>query len=281
MITAEFDYQAPKDLSSVLKLLKQNADHAKILGGGMTLLPMLNLGLISPELLISLRSVGELKGIRLDNETVMIGAATTHYTVSTNPLIHQYAPLIGLAAGLIGDAQVRNRGTIGGSLAHADPAANYLTAVIALDSTIELAGATGFRSVPAKDFFSDVMSTLLADDEIIVSVRIPQFSAATGYSFQKFTRVKGAFPIVCAAARIDGKEGWGRLVIGGVTGVPIAIKLQAGEADLKALGNTIRAGASNALEDQNGDSEYKQEMAVVYGLRAFEEAYARARRVVA
>lgn len=281
MITAEFDYQAPKDLSSVLQLLKQNADHAKILGGGMTLLPMLNLGLISPELLISLRSIAELKGVRLDNKAVVIGAGTTHYTISTDPLIHQYAPLLGVAAGLIGDAQVRNRGTIGGSLAHADPAANYLTAVIALDSTIELAGASGLRSVPAEKFFSDVMTTLLADDEIIVSVRIPEIGTATGYAFQKFTRVKGAFPIVCAAARIDGKAGWGKLVIGGVTGVPIVIKLQAAEADLTALGNTIRAEASNALEDQNGDSEYKREMAVVYGLRAFDEAQASAKRAIA
>ena len=276
MITAEFDYQAPTDLDGVLELLKKNAENAKILGGGMTLLPMLNLGLIAPELLISLRCVAELNGIRVDNKTVVIGSRTTHYAVSTNPLIHKHAPLLGLAAGLIGDAQVRNRGTIGGSLAHADPAANYLTAVIALDSTIELAGASGRRSVPAKDFFCDVMTTVLAEDEIIASIRIPEINATTGCAFQKFTRVKGAFPIVCAAARIEGKDGPGKLVIGGVTAVPIIIVVQAGRTDLTALGNVIRSGAINSLEDQNGDSEYKREMAVVYGLRALADAQANA-----
>lgn len=279
MITAEFDYQAPDNLSRILELIETNAEHAKILGGGMTLVPMLNLGLAAPNLIIGLRRVLELKGIRECDDRVLIGATTTHHAVSNDPLIRQYVPLLGLAAGLIGDVQVRNRGTIGGSLAHADPAANYLPAVIALDAIIELAGPAGRRAIPAKDFFRDVMTTLLEDDEIIACVSIPKITRKRGYGFQKFTRVKGNFPIVCAASVVDCVNGSGRLVVGGVTPVPIVIEFVAGNADdirKTEVSNSIRAAITNPLEDHNGDAEYKREMAVVFGWRALADAFVNA-----
>lgn len=275
MITAEFDYQSPDSIDSILQFLVEDAGDAKVLGGGMTLVPMLNLGLTAPKLVIGLRRVAELSGVREFPDAVVVGAMTRHYTVSQDPLIRRHAPLIGLAAGLIGDVQVRNRGTIGGSLAHADPAANYLPAVIALGAEIEIAGTGGRRMVAAKDFFCDVMTTALEDHELIVAVRIPKSTRRMGCGFRKFTRVTGNFPIVCAAALVEATDGPGKLAIGGVTAVPIVIDVPAGRLDdgcRTAIAGSIRSAVTDPLEDHNGDADYKREMAVVFGLRALADA---------
>jgi carbon-monoxide dehydrogenase medium subunit len=280
MITAEFDYQAPDDLHGTLQLLQREAGNASILAGGMTLVPMLNLGLLAPDLLISLRQVSELNGVTEDPDTVIVGSMTRHHTVSTDPLILGLAPLLGMAATLIGDVQVRNRGTIGGSLAHADPAANYLPVVVALDAEIGLAGPSGRRSVPARTFFCGVMATQLEHDEVIVSVRIPKAGSTRGYGFQKFARVKGNFPIVCAAAVANGAAC--RVVIGGAAAVPVVVEVPAeytpGDG---VVADMIRAAIENPLEDQNGDADYKREMAVVFGMRALADARADARKKAA
>jgi carbon-monoxide dehydrogenase medium subunit len=277
MITAEFDYQAPDDLHATVQLLQRDAENTKILAGGMTLMPMLNLGLLAPNLLIGLRQVSELNGVTEDTDTVSVGSMTRHHTVSTDPLILRLAPLLGMAAMLIGDVQVRNRGTIGGSLAHADPAANYLPAVVALDAEIELAGPSGRRSVPARAFFCGVMATQLEHDEVIVSVRIPKAKSTRGYGFQKFARVKGNFPIVCAAALANGADAACRVVIGGASAVPVAIEVPAEDTPGDGVvADMIRAAIEDPLEDQNGDAEYKREMAVVFGMRALADARANA-----
>lgn len=275
MITAEFDYQAPGDLPGTVRLLQRDGENAKVLAGGMTLVPMLNLGLLAPNLLIGLRHLSELNGVTEQPDAVMVGSMTKHHTVSTDPLILKLAPLLGMAAGLIGDVQVRNRGTIGGSLAHADPAANYLPAIIALDAEIELAGPAGRRIIPARAFFCGVMATRLEHDEIIVSVRIPKAKSARGCGFQKFARVKGNFPIVCAAALADAAEGTCKVVIGGATAVPVVVEVPvANGAENGFIADLIRATIEDPLEDQNGDAEYKREMAVVFGMRALADARA-------
>lgn len=275
MITAEFDYEAPTGLGRLFDALRRDAENTKILAGGMTLVPMLNLGLLSPDLLISLRDIADLSGVIEQTDSIVVGAMTRHHVVASDPLVRRFAPLLGLSAGLIGDVQVRNRGTLGGSLAHADPAANYLPAVIALDADIELAGPSSRRAVRAKDFFCDVMTTQLEKDELIVSVRIPKQTMLTGCGFRKFTRVKGNFPIVCAAALWNGEKDAGKLVIGGVTATPAIVDVPSHEvAAQPALGNLIRAAIREPLEDQNGDAEYKLEMAVVFGGRALTDARA-------
>ncbi len=275
MITAEFDYEAPASLDRLLDVLRLNAENTKLLAGGMTLVPMLNLGLLSPRLLIGLRDIPDLRGVAEQPDWMVVGAMTEHHVVASDPLVRRFAPLLGLAAGLIGDAQVRNRGTLGGSLAHADPAANYLPAVIALEADIELAGPSGRRMVPAKDFFCDVMTTQLEKDELIVSVRIPKRATPRGCGFRKFARVKGNFPIVCAAARWDRKKDVGKLVIGGVSATPAIVDVPSREiAAQPALGELIRVAIKEPLEDQNGDAEYKREMAVVFGTRALADARA-------
>jgi carbon-monoxide dehydrogenase medium subunit len=275
MITAEFDYEAPTGLGRLFDALRRDAENTKILAGGMTLVPMLNLGLLSPDLLISLRDIADLSGVIEQTDSIVVGAMTRHHVVASDPLVRRFAPLLGLSAGLIGDVQVRNRGTLGGSLAHADPAANYLPAVIALDADIELAGPSSRRAVRAKDFFCDVMTTQLEKDELIVSVRIPKRTMLTGCGFRKFTRVKGNFPIVCAAALWNVEKDAGKLVIGGVTATPAIVDVPSHEvATQPALGNLIRAAIKEPLEDQNGDAEYKLEMAVVFGGRALTDARA-------
>lgn len=277
MITAEFDYEAPASLDRVLDALRRGAENTKLLAGGMTLVPMLNLGLLSPGLLIGLRDIPDLSGVAEQSDCIVIGAMTRHHVVACDPLVRGFAPLLGLSAGLIGDAQVRNRGTLGGSLAHADPAANYLPAVVALEAEIELAGPSGRRTVSAKDFFCDVMTTQLEKDELIVSIRIPKHAAPTGYGFQKFARLKGNFPIVCAAAAWDVEKGAGKLVIGGVSATPTVVDVSSHEiAAQPALGDLIRAAIREPLEDQNGDAEYKREMAVVFCARALRDARANA-----
>ena len=273
MITAEFDYRAPDDLNAALQLLQHEADNVKILAGGMTLVPMLNLGLLAPDLLISLRRLSELNGVTEHPDAIVVGSMMNHYAVSTDPLVLKLAPLLGMAAKLIGDVQVRNRGTIGGSIAHADPAANYLPAIVALDAEIELAGPAGRRSVPSRAFFCGVMATQLNHDEIIVGIRIPKAKSARGYGFQKFTRVKGNFPIVCAAALADGAEGACKVVIGGATAVPVVIDVAAAAGN-GFVADLIRTAIEDVLEDQNGDAEYKREMAVVFGMRALADARA-------
>lgn len=276
MITAEFEHHLPQNLSDLFALLRDNPEQAKVLGGGMTLVPILNLGLAAPSTLIGLRNLSELKGIGEEAGHIVIGAMTRHFMIASDALIRQHAPALRLAAGLIGDVQVRNRGTIGGSLAHADPAANYLPAVIVSDAVFELASLRGRRTVPANEFFLDTMTTLLDDDEIVAAVRVPKARTEAGFGFQKFTRVKGNFPIVCAAARLEAVDGHGRIVVGGVTSVPITVqvpeKTSEDGGDLAALADAIRAAIVDPLEDQNGDAEYKREMAVVFGLRALADA---------
>ncbi len=274
MIACEFDHRSPQTLAQLLELLREEPEDAKVLAGGMTLVPMLNLGLAAPARLISLRNVAELSGIVENSTHLIVGAMTRHYVVATDPLIRTHAPLLSLAARLIGDVQVRNRGTVGGSLAHADPAANYLPAVVALNAEFELAGPQGTRSVPAKQFFRDTMTTALDEAEVIVSLRIPKIWAKHGAGFQKFTRVRGNFPIVCAAALADCESDDARVVVGGVTPVPISVDVSGLAADqiTAELSSAMAAVEDALLEDQNGDAEYKREMAILFGARAIADA---------
>lgn len=273
MITAEFDYRKPESLRDLFEIVGNCPGQVKFLSGGMTLVPMLNLGLTAPEMLVSLRAIPELTQVTEETDALVLGAMTRHYIVASSPLIAKHAPLLQMAAKLIGDVQVRNRGTLGGSLAHADPAANYLPAVLALDAQFELASARGMRRVAANAFFQDVMTTALDDDEIILSVRIPKGAEKRFCGFQKFTRVKGNFPIVCAAAVLD-TQGAGKLVVGGITSIPAAISVAAagGDSGSNALAESIRAAIGEPIEDHNGDAEYKREMAVVFGMRAVADA---------
>lgn len=273
MITAEFDYESPRTIEQVFGLLNAGADDAKILAGGMTVVPMLNLGLLAPARIIGLRNVAELNGIFEQEDAIVIGAMTRHRVVASDQRIEAIAPPLAMAARLIGDVQVRNRGTLGGSLAHADPAANYLPAAVLLEARLNLASPSGSRQVPAVEFFCDALTTLLEPDELIVSVQIRKRDCGVGYGFRKFTRVKGNFPIVCVATLWDLELAVGMIVVGGVTARPTIIELTGEVASSQeAVANVVREAIVEPLEDLNGDAEYKREIAVVMARRALADA---------
>lgn len=271
MITAEFDYKAPATVREIIDMIGANADAAKLLAGGMTLVPMLNLNLLSPELVVALRAATELKALSETRTDITIGSMICHRVVASDPLIKAGAPLLALAAGLIGDVQVRNRGTLGGSLAHADPAANYLPAVTVLDATIHIDGSSGPRKSSATDFFVDALTTTLEIDELITAVTVPKTDPVVGHGFRKFTRVKGNFPIVCAAALWDAVQGVSKLAIGGITARPVILSLPVGVSEWER-DEAIRSSIEEPMTDLNGDAEYKRELAVVMASRALIDA---------
>lgn len=281
MITNEIDYQAPDNVKGVLLLLNADPFNSKILAGGMSLVPMMTLGLVGPQTLISLRNIPELNQVQDSQNHISIGAMTPHYQVASHPLVLEHAPMLAEAASLVGDVQVRNRGTIGGSLVHADPAANYPPTVMALDAVIQIQGLDDKREVAAIDFFEGIMTTAMEDDELVTAVRIPKRQGQWGGCFNKFTRVKGNFPIVCAAAFTDAQGQAARVAIGGATPVPVCTQLPAINGALSevqdAVESAIRQAIVDPMDDANGSAEYKTEMAVVYGLRAIETALTRAR----
>jgi len=174
MIPAAFDYVRASSLAQAIDLLRDDPDGTKLLAGGHTLLPALKLRLASPELLVDISGIAELKGIEISETGIRIGALTTHAELSASEPLYKELPLCRQAASLIADPQVRNRGTIGGSLANADPAADWPAVVVALQAEIEIVGPNGLRRVAARDFFIDIFSTVLEPDEILASVHIPR-----------------------------------------------------------------------------------------------------------
>ena len=174
MIPAAFDYQAPTSVDDALSALAAAGDEGKLLAGGQSLLPVLKLRLAAPEMIIDLARVSELQGIRDDGDAIVIGAMTPHHAVATDPLVAEHASLIALATETVADPQVRHRGTFGGALAHADPAGDLLAPALALEAEFEMAGSGGRRTVPASEFFVDLFTTALGDDEILTSIRVPK-----------------------------------------------------------------------------------------------------------
>ena len=186
MYPAQFDYHSPASVQEAISLLGRLKDDAKVLAGGHSLLPMMKLRLAQPKHLIDLRKVPGLSGIKEDGGAIAIGALTTHYAVESSSLLKQKCPLLTETAGTIGDPQVRNMGTIGGSLAHADPAADYPAAVIALGAELVAEGPKGKRTIKVDDFFKGLLTTALQPQEILVEIRIPAWPAGTGTAYMKF-----------------------------------------------------------------------------------------------
>lgn len=288
MISEPFELQAPTELSDALRVLTDAPRNAKPLSGGMTLVPMMTLGVVAPKQLVDLKRIPELAGVHFEGNTLRIGATTTHRDVARHELVCRHAPLLAEAAALIGDVQVRNRGTIGGSVAHADPAANYLPALFALQAEIEVARTGGFlRSKPSKqriptaEFFKGLMTTALGEGEIISAICVPNATMSAtqqGTSFQKFVRVTGNFPLVSAAAVVtretSGNAFRGRVGVGGATAVPLAIELpvSSGLWSADSIESAIRDAIRDPLSDANAGPAYRSELAAVYGRRAVHEA---------
>jgi aerobic carbon-monoxide dehydrogenase medium subunit len=279
VISQEIEFHAPQQLGEALALLDRLGDEAKVLAGGMSLVPAMSLGLAQPRRLISLNRLAELEYIRDSGDSLAIGAQTRHAVVAADPPVRQSCQLLSEAAGLIGDVPVRHRGTIGGSLAHADPAGNYAPVVVVLGAELVLRRAGGERVLPAHEFFVDLLQTQLAPNELLVEVRVPKLPASVGSAYLQLTRVEGSFPIASAAAVVE--EHSARVAIGAVRATPILVdatdyaRSGGSEEALRQVGQAVEAASAGALEDLNGDEEYRRAMARVFAERALKLAASR------
>jgi carbon-monoxide dehydrogenase medium subunit len=280
MIPQEFEYSAPATLQEALGLV--DGGERKILAGGMTLIPLMKLRLAAPAEVVDLGCVPGLSGITEAGGSVHIGAMTTHHNVETSALIRAKCPLLGETASNIGDVQVRNMGTMGGSIAHADPAADYPAALLALEARIRLVSAHSDRTVEASDFFLDAFTTALEPGELVVEIEVPIEEASEGHRYEKVAHPASGFAVVGVAARI--KKSGGRITMAriGVTGLgPKAFRARNAEAVLESGGEIAAAVAViGEGEDANSDiyasGEYRRHLARVHAARALTVAASRA-----
>jgi len=287
MIAQNFDYVAPTSLGEAVNLLQKHAGRAKIVAGGHSLIPMMKLRLAAPEFLIDIGRIPELSYVKEDGGKIRIGALTTHHTIETSDEIRRRLSALADAAGLIGDIQVRNKGTIGGSIAHADPAADYPASILAFDATIITLGPKGERQIPASQFFVDMLTTALDGNEVVREIQIPVKSGKTGSAYLKMAQKASGFAI-CGAAAVVELDGGGALstVAVGITGVGNrAFRATKTEAVLKGtkpsaavLKKACEAASDRivALDDIHASADYRLDLARVFARRALEAAIERA-----
>jgi carbon-monoxide dehydrogenase medium subunit len=282
MYPAAFEYHTPGSVQEALGLLGK-LDDAKILAGGHSLVPMMKLRLAQPKHLIDLRKVPGLGGIKEDGNTIVIGAMTTHWEVESSKLLQAKCPVLSDTAKIIGDPAVRNKGTIGGSLAHADPAADMPATVIALGAEFVCQGPKNKRTVKVDEWFQGLMATALGEDELLVEIRVPALTPGTGSAYMKFAHPASRFAIVGAAAVITvDKQGTctkaGVAITGAGTKAVRAKGVEAGLVGKRLDAATIEAAAQKAAEgvdvqaDLQGSVEYKSHLCRVFARRAIEAA---------
>lgn len=285
MIPAPFDYQTPATLEEAVSLLAGDPDGAKVLAGGHSLIPAMKLRLAQPQLLIDIARIKSLAYIREEGNRILIGATTTHYQLESSELLKQICPLLPLCAASIGDVQVRNKGTIGGSIAHSDPAGDWPAAVLALDADLVLVGPNGDRTLKAADFFIDLLTVDLQPDEILREIRLEKPSGRFGQAYQKVPHPASGFAVVGIAVDVTlDDDGSCKAARVGVTGVGVkAYRAQAVEAGLAGTNlddQTIAAAAEHVCDgiDPNSDlyasSDYRCALAKVHTRRAIQAAKA-------
>jgi carbon-monoxide dehydrogenase medium subunit len=285
MIPAAFDYQAPASVADALDLLSGDSDgDIKVLAGGQSLIPVLRLRLAAPALLVDLGRIEDLVGVRDDGDHLIIGPMTTHAEIASNDLVREHAEVIALATKTVADPQVRHRGTIGGALAHADPAGDLPAAVASLDGEFVIAGKDGERTVGFADFFQDYFTTAVGEDEILTSIRVPKHTG-WGAHYQKFTRVVQQWSIVGVAAnvRVDGgKVAEAKVALTNMG--PTTSRASATEQALVgkeptpaaiAAAADLAADGTSPPSDANGDADYRRHLAKVLTRRAIEAAIGR------
>ena len=286
MIPAQFDYARASTLDEALNLLAQNED-AKILAGGHSLIPAMKLRLTQPPLLIDIGRIKDLSYIREEDNQIRVGAATTHYQIESSDLLKKICPLLPDCAGAIGDMQVRNKGTIGGSLAHSDPAGDWPAAIIALNAELVAVSKTGERTIKADDFFVDLLTTALQPSEILREIRINKSNGRTGHAYMKMHHPASGFAVVGVAANLslNGDSKCEAASIG-ITGVAAkayrASEVETALNGAKLDGASIAAAATHATDriDANGDlfasADYRRHLAEVFTRRAIAAAVERA-----
>jgi aerobic carbon-monoxide dehydrogenase medium subunit len=282
MIPANFDYVRPSSVSDAVSALADGGEDAKVIAGGQSLLPLLRLRLAYPEVLVDIGGLDELRGVSDGGDHLLIGARTTHYQVVHDPLISEHCGLLAQAAGTVADPAVRHRGTLGGSLAHADPAGDLPAVIVALDATMIAAGPAGSREIPAGEFFVDYLTTALEPGEILTGIRVPKLGTDWGYRYEKFHRTAQAWAIVGVAAlvrRSDGHVAEARVGLTNMGSVPIrAAAVETAAAGALARTEALRAAAESADEgtqppaDLHGAPDYRRHLARVLTGRALEAA---------
>lgn len=285
MIPPSFAYHAPRSIGEALTLLTELGDDAKLLAGGHSLLPMMKLRFAQPGTLIDINRIPELRGIREEGGLIRIGAMSSESDLIASSLLQERLPLLPEMALLIADPQVRNRGTIGGDIAHGDPGNDHPAIAMALDATFVLQGPKGERQVKAVDFFHGTYMTALAENEILTAILVAPFQAGTGYAYQKLKRKTGDWATAGAAVVLRMAGGVVTQVSIGLTNVaPTALRASAAEAALmgKPLNDATLEAAAQAVravcepaEDLRGDIEYKTAMASEMVKRAIRAAAAR------
>jgi len=282
MIPAKFDYLRPASLEDAIRAIAAGGEDTKVIAGGQSLLPLLRLRLAYPDLLVDVGGLAELRGIRDDGDTLLIGALTTHYELARDRVIAAHCGLISQAAGLIADPAVRHRGTLGGALSHADPAGDLPAVVTALDATMLVSGPGGAREISAGRFFTGYLETSLAPDEILTAVRVPKLGAGWGYRYEKFHVTAQAWAIVGVAAvvrRLNGQVADVRIGLTNMDAVPV----RAMAAESAASGGPAEAGAlrsaagqadegANPPSDLRASADYRRHLARVLTARALAAA---------
>lgn len=288
MFPANFGYVAAKSVDDALQLMAKHGEDGKLLAGGHSLIPAMKLRLQAPQTLIDLGTIPGLRGVAVDGNHLVIGALTVHTDVAANELVRKHLPALAEAASVIGDVQVRNRGTIGGSVAHADPAADLPVVLTALNASFVAQSAAGKRTVGVDDFFTDFYTTALKASEILTAIRVPIPAAGTGTAYTKLPHPASGYVVVSAAALIvrqaSGTCTSSRIAIGGLGSGPLRAVATELELQGKPLTTQMIAGAAakaaeetDPMEDSYASADYKRHVATVYARRAIEAAVQRAK----
>jgi aerobic carbon-monoxide dehydrogenase medium subunit len=282
MIPAKFGYVRPTSLTEAIAALGGSGEEVKVIAGGQSLIPLLRLRLADPGLLVDIGRLAELRGVVDEGATLRIGALTTHDELARDPVIAAHCGLIAEAAATVADPAVRHRGTLGGSLAHADAAGDLPAVAVALGATLLAQGPAGGREIPATDFFVDYLTTTLAPDEIVTAVRVPKLDSGWGYRYEKFHRTAQAWAIVGVAAavrRANGQVAEAKVALTNMGMVPVkASAVEAAAAGIPASAPALRQAASHADEtaqppsDLHGSAEYRRHLARVLTGRALAAA---------
>jgi carbon-monoxide dehydrogenase medium subunit len=287
MYPAKFDYYRASSVAEAVSLLQQHED-AKVLAGGHSLIPTMKLRLAQPPVIVDIGRISDLRGISERNGSIRIGALTTHAAIASSEVLQQKCRVMAEAAGLVGDPAVRHKGTIGGNIAHADPASDLPAVVLALSGAIHTAGPNGERQINASEFFIDLLTTALQPNELLIAVEVPAVSGKTGSAYVKFEHPASGYALCGAAAVVtlaaDGTCASASLCFNGVTAKPlnasaVASALAGKNLDDGAIDQAVNEGLSidEPLGDIHASGPYRVELAKVYGRRALKLARDRAR----
>ena len=272
MIPAPFEYKRAGSAQEAIALIGQYGDEAKFLAGGHSLIPLMKLRLAQPTVLVDIGHVKDLSYVKDAGDHVAIGALTRHMDVEKSPVLAQHAPLLAHAASHVGDSQVRHRGTIGGSIAHADPASDQAATTLALGATYVVQGPKGKREIAARDFYKGFLESALAPDEMLVEIKVPKMNGA-GWSFQKFSRRAQDWAIVGVAAwRNNGSSGVALVNMGSTPVLASAVSNALGKGASVADAAAHAADDAEPQADLNASVEYRTHLAKVLVRRALEEA---------